>query len=1054
VIVLHAAIVEGQFFLWGERPHESNGVEKPLRQRRSKGNVENPLPSPYDAGIEGIVAALEEAGLRLAPRKRHADCLRGWFPTVGGRVVPSTPLIADLPDSIAVAPLACWTVTAVRLAPDQIIELLCSCIEKPTLALGVIVGEDLGFWLKALRFAGSLVARQKFLPGITRENGAYSARWTPVIHGPDGECLRNLARAMPAVSRALTRPNGHPVSPSEGPSAPPPISVASHFVEEIVDQLIRSSDGATSPGERKVRPADLESLHDQWLYALRRGEGRLEGEAAELARFADQVREWQRPVSISLTSPFRLCFRLEEPDETQEKKRKALRGWYVRYLLQSHEDPSLIIPAEEAWMAEDPGKGSRGKKKAPLLSLREFDAREYLLLSLGQAAGVCPRIEKSLGKSAPGGYELDAGGALEFLSQKALALEQSGFGVILPAWWTGKGSKVALTARAVVRPPKMRPTSGLSLHEIVQFDWEVALGGEKLSLAELRELARLKAPLVRLRGQWVQVNGEEIRAALELWKERGGSEATLQDIVQMSLGGGRAPGDLPLEGVRATGWIGRLLAGLEGRTAFETIALPKAFQGELRPYQVRGYSWLAFLRRWGLGACLADDMGLGKTIQTLALIQRDWQQGIRRPVLIICPTTVVSNWQKEAARFTPDLPVMVHHGVGRAKGREFQKAAGKQAMVISSYALLHRDAETLRGVPWAGMVLDEAQNIKNPETKQARAARGLPAEYRIALTGTPVENHVGDLWSIMELLNPGLLGSQTEFRRNFFIPIQAARNQQATEQLRRRTGPFILRRLKTDKSVIADLPEKQEMKVFCTLTREQASLYEAVVKESLKALAPSEGIQRKGIVLATLSKLKQVCNHPAQFLGDNSPTPGRSGKLARLTEMVEEMLAVGDRMLIFSQFAEMGEILRRQFQATFGREVLFLHGAVPKEKRDHMIKRFQEEEGPHIFILSLKAGGTGLNLTRASHVVHFDRWWNPAVENQATDRAFRIGQTKNVQVHKFLCVGTLEEKIDEMIERKKEIAEKVVGTGEGWLTKLSTAELKDLFSLRPGAVGD
>jgi SNF2 family DNA or RNA helicase len=601
----------------------------------------------------------------------------------------------------------------------------------------------------------------------------------------------------------------------------------------------------------------------------------------------------------------------------------------------------------------------------------------------------------------------------------------------------------------------MRAASGLSLNEIVQFDWEIALGGEKLSPEELRELVRLKTPLIRIRGQWVQVNGEEIQAALELWKKRGAGEATLGEIIQMSLGGGRAPGDLPLDGVTATGWVGNLLVELEGRASFEELAVPDAFQGELRPYQVRGYSWLAFLRRWGLGACLADDMGLGKTIQTLALIQRDWQQGIRRPVLIICPTSVVSNWQKEAARFTPNLPVMVHHGVGRAKGEGFKKVARKQAMVISSYALLHRDVETLRGIPWVGMVLDEAQNIKNPETKQARAARGFRADYRIALTGTPVENHVGDLWSLMELLNPGFLGSQTEFRRNFFIPIQAGRDPQASEKLRRQTGPFILRRLKTDKSIIADLPEKLEMKVFCTLTREQASLYEAVVKESLKALEPSEGIQRKGIVLATLSKLKQVCNHPAQFLGDNSPIPGRSGKLARLTEMVEEMLAVGDRVLIFSQFAEMGEILRRQFQAAFGREVLFLHGAVPKEKRDRMIERFQEdEEGPNIFILSLKAGGTGLNLTRANHVVHFDRWWNPAVENQATDRAFRIGQTKNVQVHKFLCTGTLEEKIDEMIERKKEIAEKVVGTGEAWLTKLSTAELKDLFSLRAGAVGD
>jgi SNF2 family DNA or RNA helicase len=305
----------------------------------------------------------------------------------------------------------------------------------------------------------------------------------------------------------------------------------------------------------------------------------------------------------------------------------------------------------------------------------------------------------------------------------------------------------------------------------------------------------------------------------------------------------------------------------------------------------------------------------------------------------------------------------------------------------------------------------------------------------------------------MEFLNPGLLGTQSEFKKSFFIPIQAARDQAAVNRLKKLTGPFILRRLKTDKTVIADLPEKMEMKVFCNLTKEQASLYAAVVEEAGKALESAEGIQRKGVVLATLSKLKQVCNHPAQFLGDNSSLAERSGKLARLAEMAEELLETGDRALIFSQFAEMGAILKRYLEETFGRETLFLHGAVPKKQRDRMVERFQEEDrGPPFFILSLKAGGTGLNLTRASHVFHFDRWWNPAVENQATDRAFRIGQTKNVQVHKFLCVGTLEEKIDEMIERKKEIAAGVVGTGEGWLTELSTAELKEIFALRPESV--
>jgi len=472
---------------------------------------------------------------------------------------------------------------------------------------------------------------------------------------------------------------------------------------------------------------------------------------------------------------------------------------------------------------------------------------------------------------------------------------------------------------------------------------------------------------------------------------------------------------------------------------------------ELYQYQKEGIEFALFKKV----AIIADEMGLGKTIQTLTLIQRDWHFGERRPLLLICPTSVVSNWEREASRFTPDLPVMVHHGIERARGQQFKEDACRHAIVVSSYALLQRDFEVLKEVNWAGIVLDEAQNIKNPGTKQAKAARALEGDYRVALTGTPVENSVGDLWSIMEFLNPGFLGTQTEFKERFFVPIQAARDPEATENLRHLTGPFILRRLKTDKTVIADLPEKMEMKVFCALTKEQASLYEAVVNETLKGLDKTEGIQRKGMILATLSKLKQVCNHPAQFLSDNSLIPGRSGKLARLTEMVEEMVEVGDRALIFSQFAEMGALLQRYLQEVFGREVLFLHGGVLKKHRDRMVERFQADgNGPSLFILSLKAGGTGLNLTGASHVIHFDRWWNPAVENQATDRAYRIGQTRNVQVHKFICAGTLEEKIDEMIEQKKEISEKVIGTGETWLTELSTAKLKDLFGLRKEAIGD
>jgi SNF2 family DNA or RNA helicase len=506
--------------------------------------------------------------------------------------------------------------------------------------------------------------------------------------------------------------------------------------------------------------------------------------------------------------------------------------------------------------------------------------------------------------------------------------------------------------------------------------------------------------------------------------------------------------------VRATGWVADFLAQLEGKEQFAELPPPEQFHGTLRPYQVRGYSWLAFLRRWGLGACLADDMGLGKTIQTLALLEEEWHAN-ERPSLLICPTSVVANWKKEAERFTPDLPVLIHHGGRRTKGVAFAKEVEKYAIVLSSYSLLYRDRDLFEKVKWAGVILDEAQNVKNPQTKQAQAARAIEGEFRIALTGTPVENHVGDLWSILEFLNPGWLGSNSEFRKNFFVPIQAQQDADAAGQLKRLTAPFILRRLKTDRAIIADLPDKLEMKVYCNLTREQATLYAAVVDELNQGIESAEGIQRKGVILAALTRLKQVCNHPAHFLGDGSVIGERSGKLARLTEMLEEVLEAGDRVLVFTQFTQMGEILKRHLQETFGREVLFLHGGVPREQRTRMVERFQNDpEGPKVFVLSLKAGGTGLNLTAATHVFHFDRWWNPAVEDQATDRAFRIGQSRNVQVHKFVCVGTVEEKIDEMIERKQQVASHVVSAGEGWLTEMSNDQLRDLFALRQEAIGE
>jgi SNF2 family DNA or RNA helicase len=470
---------------------------------------------------------------------------------------------------------------------------------------------------------------------------------------------------------------------------------------------------------------------------------------------------------------------------------------------------------------------------------------------------------------------------------------------------------------------------------------------------------------------------------------------------------------------------------------------------------------LWFLDRLGLGACLADDMGLGKTPQLLALLlaERAAPNGAPRrrrvkPTMLVCPMSVVGNWQREAERFAPSLTVHVHHGAERESGQAFAKAAKRSDLVITTYALLARDRELLASIEWGRVVLDEAQNVKNPDAKAAKAARSLRAARRIALTGTPVENRLSELWSILEFLNPGLLGSRDTFRTRFAVPIERYGDERAAEVLRQATGPFILRRLKTDRSIISDLPDKVEMKVFCNLTREQATLYQAVVDDMLRRLDEATGIQRKGIILSTMTKLKQVCNHPAHLLGDGSHVAGRSGKLARLEDILEEAVTEGDRTLCFTQFTEMGQLLHDHLRERLGCEIPFLHGGVPKRQRDEMVEAFQRAEGAPVFLLSLKAGGVGLNLTAANQVVHFDRWWNPAVEDQATDRAFRIGQRDDVQVRKFVCVGTLEERIDQMIEQKRQLAERIVGSGEGWLTELSTDQIRELVALSADAVAE
>jgi len=984
-----------------------------------------------------------------------------------------------------------WMVPALGLGPAAALQLL---LAQPaggaTNPQGVALGDSLRFLAEASKLALELVARGRLLPGLVRRDEGWLAWWRAMPGDPkDAERIRMLVAAMPPLVRAEIS------SPWEEPNAPE--AVVGDLLGTFVDACARSflADGLTGrrAGRRSKRKLPVV---DAWLAALTDpAPVAVDAHERELAVLAEELDEWrQAGERYAEHRMFRTCFRLCESEQRAEWLEGELQGesggdelgadrdgldpdrWRVEILLQAKDDPSVLIGAEEVWRSNGDGLRALGHRLA--------DPQERLLGGLGHALRLWPGLEPALREAAPTCVDLTPEAAIGFVRDAAPALEQAGFGVLVPPWWNKR-----LRLNLKVEPfDEIEEGSGLfGLDGLCAYQWRIAVGDATLTLAELRQLAALKLPLVMARGRWIVLRPEDVEAALAFFERRAEQgQAPAGELIRESLelgAGAQAKTELPPVEIEAGGWLRELLS-TNGERKLREVPTPATLDGELRPYQQRGLAWLSFLSSLGLGACLADDMGLGKTVQLLALLLAEREHAAARgdrgqfkgsaqtpatktktvtgnprpkrlaPTLLICPMSVVGNWEREAQRFAPGLRVHVHHGPERLAEKKFTREARANDLVITTYALATRDRETLGAVKWERIALDEAQNIKTIDTKQTRAIRSLTARHRVALTGTPVENRLTELHSIMDFLNPGLLGPAATFKRCYARPIERYRDEHATAQLRQTTGPFILRRLKTDKQIIGDLPEKIEMRVDCNLTKEQASLYEAVVEEMLHKAAQADGIERSGIILAALIKLKQVCNHPAHLLKDRSDLDGRSGKLARLEEILDEALAEGDRALCFTQFTEFGHMLRTHLQERLGREVMFLHGGTSRSARDEMVRRFQSQDGPSVFVLSLKAGGTGLNLTAANHVVHFDRWWNPAVEDQATDRAFRIGQQKNVQVRKLTCVGTLEERIDTLINRKKDLADRIVGTGEAWITELDTSQLRELVTLSAGAVAD
>ena len=1026
--------------------------------------------------------AADEGALRAVlpgPVRRRA----GWrelvllLPTTAGPLPsPEISLESLLPDEDAgeasngqggqALVRAAWRLPAVHVDADDVVAVVAALSDPQGAAAraGAVLGASARHLVAVVDFAADLVTRGRLLPAVRRVEGegAWQALWLPVLTGADVGWARSLLLALPASAHAGSD------------EARARSVVVAEQLDTFVDAIARHRLGRIRMAGAGGAPpfgaasgsigAPGRATVTAWLRALtgRRRvvvapDGELEALAVELAR-------WQ---AEAIAGTVRGCFRLVEPpaaegphtelgsgpdaDSPMDSRGAGEPLWRLEFALQATDSPSLTVAADRVWRA-------RGRLRA--LGQTIEAPQETLLGQLARATRLYPALESALRTARPEALDLDLDGAHTFLTEGAPALAAAGFGVLLPGWWTNPERRLGVRLRSATpsAPGRVEVDSGFGLETLADFRWQLALGEETLSERELAELADARHGLVRLRGEWVSVDADRLAAGLALLGSGREERMSLGEVLRQVGAQDGGPGGLPVLGVDDQGWLGDLLSGATEHR-LEPVPPATGFTGVLRPYQGRGLAWLTFLGRLGLGGVLADDMGLGKTVQLLALAAAD-PPGTD-PTLLVCPMSLVGNWQREAARFCPQLRVHVQHGAERARGAAFEKAVSESDLVITTYALAARDATALARIGWHRIVLDEAQAIKNAATRAATAIRGLPAAQRIAVTGTPVENRLADLWSIMEFANPGLLGTAASFKQRFAVPVEKHGDPDAARRLRQLTQPFVLRRMKTDRTIITDLPQKLEMEVVCTLSREQAGLYQAVVDDMLARIEQAEragdSMARRGLVLATMTRLKQVCNHPAQLLRDGSPvSAARSGKLQRLEEILDEVLASGEKALLFTQYAEFGAMLRAQLTSRFGREVAFLHGGVAKAARDDMVARFQDggPASPSLFVLSLKAGGTGLTLTAANHVVHVDRWWNPAVEDQATDRAFRIGQRRAVQVRAFVCAGTVEERVAEMIRSKRGLAASIVGTGEQWLSELSTSALRDLIRLDRSAVVD
>ncbi len=869
-------------------------------------------------------------------------------------------------------------------------------VASATLALlpaAARVSDSVRCWSQVALLALELAAGHRVVPSVDEKG----ARWRALLSRADDlSRFELLVAAMPNASRAIPDPG------DRGDLKLIPMRhVVRQFLDDVVDGTYRT--GAYPGSARGWELQFAEALRaDNAAFAPR--DARFQGVPAMLQAWVGEAEAATLRVGLTLRLP------------TTENGPFALEPW-----LHPVHDPERAVSVDVAW---------KGGAALQIAGQEHEHPAHAVVRGLGRAARIFPPLGECLAGKRPRALTWDAQQVWDFLHHGQEPLRDAGFTISLPEAFE-KAGRQRIRARIFVIAD-LSPDAPLELGDALHFRWEVVLGDRVIDGNEFAALCAAREPVVKFRGDWVLLDPAEVARLPDGLPREGTlpSAVALRAILAGEYEGVPVVADDQLEAV------------LRALRDPPTEPLPPGFLATLRPYQQHGYDWLTTLGRVGLGACLADDMGLGKTVQAIAHLLRR-RRHAKGPSLVACPTSVLSNWEDEFARFAPSVRVVRYHGLARE-----EEDLTRADVVLTTYGLISRDQEVLGAIPWDVVVLDEAQAIKNPDSQRARAARLLKARHRVALTGTPVENRLEELWSLMEFLNPGLLGPRGRFRTDVALPIERFGDQATAEALRKGIAPFLLRRLKTDPTIIDDLPDKIEKRVYCPLTREQEDLYQRVLEEHLEGITASQGIERRGQVLAMLTALKQVCNHPAHYLGEPGPLADRSGKLDATIELLDAIFDNGERAIVFTQYREMGDRLQAHLAAIYGERAPFLHGGVSIGARAAMVRAFQEDDdAPPVLLVSLRAGGTGLNLTRATHVLHYDRWWNPAVEDQATDRAYRIGQRHNVLVHKLVTEGTLEERIDRLLEEKRELADQVMSGGEGWVTELDNDALRALVTL-------